>query len=323
LVYGAVKGMVSSLNDPYTNFLTPTDTQEYQKSNEGIYEGIGATLRQEGSYVVIETVMDKSPAQKAELKSADVIMEVDKVDMENKTVFETVSVIRGTAGTKVEIKIWRQSTQKEIVVEITREKIDIDNVEFEKVDSNIGKVLIHKFTEDNVSTFNGLWDSVVKEIQESGVKKLIIDLRNNPGGYVSSVEYILGDFIPNGSVIFMEENKGGIKIEHKVDRTGRLLDIPIVVLVNEGSASASEIFTGAIQDYNRGKVIGMKTVGKGVEQKILSLSDGSMLQVVFQKWLTPNGRNITKKEPIVPEIIEEDYKKQDEKALEILNNLNN
>jgi carboxyl-terminal processing protease len=323
LVYGAVKGMVSSLNDPYTNFLTPTDTQEYQKSNEGIYEGIGATLRQEGSYVVIETVMDKSPAQKAELKSADVIMEVDKVDMENKTVFETVSVIRGTAGTKVELKIWRQSTQKELVIEITREKIDIDNVEFEKVDSNIGKVLIHKFTEGDVSTFNSLWDSVVKEIQDSGVKKLVIDLRNNPGGYVSSVEYILGDFIPNGSVIFMEENKGGIKIEHKVDRTGRLLDIPIVVLVNEGSASASEIFTGAIQDYNRGKVIGMKTVGKGVEQKILSLSDGSMLQVVFQKWLTPKGRNITKKEPIVPEIIEEDYKKQDEKALEILNNLNN
>jgi carboxyl-terminal processing protease len=323
MVYGAIKGMVSSLNDPYTNFLTPQDTEEYQKSNKGEYEGIGATLRQEGSYVVIETVLDKSPAKGVELKAGDIILEVDKENMENKTVYEAVAVIRGDAGTVVELKIWRQTTQKEITVSITRSKIDIDNVEFEKIDDNVGKVIIHKFTETDVVSFNILWDSVVKNIKESGVKKLIIDLRNNPGGYVSAVEYVLGDFIPQNSIIFMEENVGGIKVEHRVSRVGRLLDMPIVVLVNEGSASASEIFAGTIQDYSRGKVVGMKTVGKGVEQKVISLSDGSILQVVFQKWLTPKGRNITKKEPITPEIIEEDYKKQEEKALEILNNLNN
>jgi len=322
LVYGAVKGMVGSLDDPYTNFLTPEDTQGYLQSNQGIYEGIGATLRQEGTYVVIETVIDKSPAQKAELKSNDVILEVDKNDMENKTVFEVVTLIRGKEGTSVELKIWRQSSQKELVITITRAKIDIDNIEFEKIDSNIGKLTIHKFTESDVRTFNALWDLTVKEIQDSKVKSLIVDLRNNPGGYVASVEYILGDFIPKNSVIFMEESKGGMRIEHKVDRNGRLLDIPIVILVNEGSASASEIFTGAIQDYKRGQVVGMKTVGKGVEQKVLSLSDGSTLQVVFQKWLTPTGKNITKKEPITPDLIEEDYQKQEDKAFEILKNLN-
>ena len=323
MIYGAVKGMVGSLNDPYTNFLTPQDTVEYEKSNQGIYEGIGATLRQEGAYVVIETVIDNSPAQKAELKANDVILEVDKASMENKTVFEVVALIRGTEGTSVELKIWRQSTQKEFVISVTRAKIVVDNIEFKKLDSNVGMLTVHKFTEQDVNAFNQLWDTVAKEIQDSGVKKLIIDLRNNPGGYVSSVEYMLGDFISKDKIIFIEENKGGIKVEHKVERTGRFLNIPIVVLVNEGSASASEIFTGAIQDYARGKVIGTKTVGKGVEQKVLTLSDGSILQVVFQKWLTPTGRNITKTEPITPDIIEEDYKTQESKALELINSLNN
>ena len=323
MVYGAVKGMIGSLNDPYTNFLTPQDTIEYEKSNKGIYEGIGATLRQEGSYVAIETVLDGSPAQKAELKANDVILEVDKNSMENKTVFEVVALIRGTEGTTVELKIWRESTLKEFSVSIIRAQIIVDNIEFEKLDSNVGMLTIHKFTEEDVNSFNQLWDTVVKEIQDSNVKKLIVDLRNNPGGYVASVEYMLGDFIPKNSVIFIEENKGGLKVEHKVERTGRFLDIPIVVLVNEGSASASEIFAGAIQDYSRGQIIGAKTVGKGVEQKVLSLSDGSILQVVFQKWLTPKGRNISKTEPITPDVIEEDSTKQEAKALELLNNLNN
>jgi len=323
MIYGAVKGLIGSLNDPYTNFLTPKETETYQQSNKGEYEGIGATLRQEDKYVVIETVIDKSPAQKAELKSNDLIMEVDKKDMTNKSVFDVVTLIRGDAGTQVELKIWRQSTQKEFSVTITRSKIDIDNIEFSKINDSIGKITIRKFTEADVNSFNLMWDKVVGQVQESGVKKIIIDLRNNPGGYVSSVEYVLEDFIPSGSVIFIEESKGAVRIEHKVNRLGRFLNIPIVVLVNEGSASASEIFTGAIQDYARGNVIGMKTVGKGVEQKLLNLSDGSLLQVVFQKWLTPKGKNITKKEPITPDIEIEEYKEQDSKALEVLNSLNN
>jgi len=323
MLYGAVKGMVESLDDPYTNFLTPEDNAQYQQSNKGEYEGIGATLRQEGQYIAVESVLDKSPAQAGGLKANDIITEVDKNSMENKTVFEAVTVIRGDAGTNVELKIWRQSTQKEFDVILTRSKIDIDNVEFEKINDEIGKITIHKFTESDVSTFNNMWNDVVQKAKNSNVKKLIIDLRNNPGGYVAAVEHVLSDFIPQNSVIFMEESKGGLRVEHKVSRTGYLLDMPIVVLVNEGSASASEIFTGAIQDYKRGKVIGMKTVGKGVEQKILNLSDGSLLQVVFQKWLTPMGKNITKTQPITPDFIVDETKKQDEKALEILNNLNN
>lgn len=318
LVYGAAKGLVSSLEDPYTAFLTPSEVMEYYKSNAGEYEGIGATLKQEGSYVAVESPIDGSPAEKAGLKPSDLILKVDDVDVVNKSVYEVVSLIRGDAGSSVIIEVYRSEEQKELVFSIKREKIDIDNVSYEDLGQGYYLVKIYKFTEADLEQFNAMWDKVISEISSKNPKGIIVDLRNNPGGYVSAVEYALGDFIGSGKVVFYEEGKNGVKVEHKIARNGKLLDVPLLVMVNAGSASASEIFAGAIKDHGRGKVIGEETVGKGVEQKLITLSDGSILQVVFQRWLTPLGKNISKDDPITPDIIIEDEELTNAKALEIL-----
>lgn len=318
LVYGAAKGMVDSLEDPYTSFLTPDETSEYRKNNAGEYEGIGATLRQEEGFVLIESPIDNSPAQRAGLKAGDLILEVDGENVEKKGVYEVVALIRGEAGTTVNLKIFRPVELKEYEISIVRASINIDNISVENLEDGIVKIKILRFTESDLSAFINLWDESVEKALSYNPESIVIDLRNNPGGYVSGVEYVLGEFLPKDQVLFLEESKDGSKVEHKVGRVGKFLDIPVVVLVNQGSASASEIFAGAMQDTDRAEVIGMPTVGKGVEQKILTLSDGSMLQVVFQKWLTPSGKHISKDEPITPDYEIDDIKLQDEKALEIL-----
>jgi carboxyl-terminal processing protease len=318
LIYGAVKGLISSLDDPYTAFLTPAESVEYMKSNKGEYDGIGATLKQVGTYAAIESSIDNTPAQKAGLLAGDVILEVDHQSMENKTVYDVVGLIRGVAGTQVTLKLHRPSTNKDFDVTITRGTIAVDNVSFKQLPNGIAELKVYKFTEADVNAFNKLWDQAVNQVVNSNAKGVVIDLRNNPGGFVSAVEYALGEFFPKGTVVFMEESKDGVRVEHKVSRDGRLLNMPVVVLVNEGSASASEIFSGAIQDLGRGKIVGTNTVGKGVEQKLIPLSDGSLLQVVFQRWLTPKGNNISKDQPIHPDIIIEDPDAQDQKALDLL-----
>lgn len=320
MVYGAVKGLVSSIDDPYTAFLTPEEVAEYFKSNAGEYEGIGATLMQDGAYVKIESAVDDTPAQKSGLKAGDIILFVNDEDVYNKSVYEVVSKIRGEAGTNVKLDIFRESEQKELEFNITRAKIDIDNIALSDLGNGFYKIKIYKFTETSVEEFNRLWDSIVSDIAAKNPKGIIIDLRNNPGGYVSAVEHVLGEFLDKDKVALIEENKNGVRVEHKIDRVGRLLNVPIIVMVNGGSASASEIFAGAIQDYDRGQIIGQKTVGKGVEQKLLNLSDGSMLQVVFQRWLTPLGKNISKDDPIQPDVVLEEDALTDSKALELLNN---
>lgn len=320
LLYGSIEGLVNSLNDPYTSFLDPDDVTDYKQSNSGEYQGIGATLKQDGIYVVVESPIDNTPAQKSGLKPNDVILFVDGEDMVNQSVYDAVEKIRGEAGTKVKVEIFRPSENKEYTFEIVREKIDIDNISYKDLGNGYYSIKIYKFTESDLQEFINLWDSVVLEIKDKNPKGLVIDLKNNPGGYVSGVEYILSDFIEKGKVIFYEESKSGLRVEHKVVRDGRLINVPIIVMVNAGSASASEIFAGAIQDYKRGLIIGQDTVGKGVEQKLITLSDGSLLQVVFQRWLTPLAKNISREDPISPDIIVEDENLNDSKALEILQN---
>lgn len=318
LVYGAVKGSIASLGDPYTAFLSPDEAKEYYKTNAGEYEGIGATLKQEDNMVAVESPISHSPAEKAGLLAGDIILKVDGVDVSNKSVYEVVGLIRGKAGTQVVLNIYRPAKQEEKEIPITRAAINIDNIEVTDLGSGIVKIKILRFTESDVASFYKLWDKAVSDALAKNPKGIVIDLRNNPGGYVSAVEYVLGDFISKGKIVFIEESRTGGKVEYKVSRDGRLLDIPISVLVNQGSASASEIFSGAIQDHARGKVVGMPTVGKGVEQKLITLSDQALLQVVFQKWLTPNGKNITKDEPIKPDFEIEDQAAQDQKAMELL-----
>lgn len=318
MLYGATEGLVEGIGDTYTSFLNPEQTKEYLSSNKREFQGIGTTLAEEGEFVIIESPIDGSPAQRAGLKALDVILKVDGVDMQGKVAIEVAKVIRGEANTKVKISYYRPSTNETNEVEIVREKIDLENISVENLENGIALLKVYQFTEADVPTFKKEWDKNIDSIVQSNPKGVIIDLRNNPGGFVDAVRYSLGDFLKENTVVFMEETRSGQRTEYKVNREGRLLDVPIVIIVNEGSASASEIFAGAIQDHNRGEIVGTKTVGKGVEQKLIDLSDGSMLQVVFQKWLTPKGRNITKEEPITPDTIIEEPKAQLDKAIEQL-----
>ncbi|MCA9383336.1 S41 family peptidase [Candidatus Dojkabacteria bacterium] len=318
LLYGAAKGLVDGLDDRYTTFLDPQETEEYFSSNKGEFEGIGATLKQDGDYVAVESPLDGSPAEKAGLQPNDIILEVDGEDISGVNVYEAAATIRGEAGTEVALTIYRPSDSSQFEVNITRGKIDLDNIVFSELEDGIVEIKIYKFTEESVEAFNRQWDGVVEQTLAADPNGIVIDLRNNPGGYVAAVEYVLGEFLEKGEITFMEEDKFGNREVYEVSRTGKLTDIPIVVIVNEGSASASEIFAGAIQDHNRGQIIGMPTVGKGVEQRLISLSDGSTLQVVFQKWLTPKGTNISSEDPIHPDVEIEDRDEQDQKALEIL-----
>jgi carboxyl-terminal processing protease len=318
LFYDSIKGLVSGLDDPYTNFLTPSEVADYKKSNKGEFEGIGVTLRQDNQYTVIESVVDGFPASKKGLLSKDLILKVDGNSVESKSVTEVASLIRGTAGTTVKLAVYREATAENFEVEITREKIDIDNITLGEIKDGILTVKIYKFTEETPEAFTKMWDATVLKIQALNPKGIIIDLRGNPGGYVSGVEYILGDFVSNGKVIFYEEDRSGNRTQHVVNRQGKFLNIPLVVLVNQGSASASEIMAGALQDLKRAPLVGEKTVGKGVEQKLIDFTDGSQLQLVFNKWLTPNGNNIDSKNPLTPDYVIEKYKDQEDKAIELL-----
>ncbi len=318
LLYGAANGLVEGLGDKYTNFLSPEEKQDYLSSNKREFQGIGTTLAEEDGLVLIESPVDGFPAQKAGLRTNDIILRVDDVDVQGKSVTEVASMIRGEANTKVRISYYRPSTNENKEVEIVRAVINLDILETKDLGDGIVMLKVYQFTDESVEIFNREWDKEISKVISMNPKGLVIDLRNNPGGFVDAVKYTLGEFLPNGTVVFLEENKTGKRTTFKVNRNGRLQDIPLVVLINEGSASSSEIFAGAIQDNERGAIVGTETVGKGVEQRLIDLSDGSMLQVVFQKWLTPNGRNISVEAPIKPDHEVKEPDEQVGKATELL-----
>lgn len=303
MVYGAIQGIVESLGDEYTQFLSPNETADYDKTSGGEFEGIGAMLRFDGEYTVVDSAIMGFPAQKSGIMPGDVILEVDGKDMHKKGSFEVATAVRGPAGSEVTLKIYRTQDTKEYTFKIKREKIDIQNIALEEVKGSVGYVKILRFNEGSADEFVRLWDSTVDKIQTNNVKTLIIDLRNNPGGLVSMVQYISEDFLNKGDLIMMEEDRDGNRKELRATRDGRLRDKKIVILVNKGTASASEILTGALQYHKKAKVIGEKTVGKGVEQTVITLSDGSTMHIVFRKWLIPDGRQVTKENPINPDIM--------------------
>lgn len=313
----AIKGLIAGLDDPYSSYLTAAELTAVEKSDRGELEGIGVTLRDQDGYVLIESVIDGFPAFTNGVKAGDVVMEINDETTDSKSAVEVATLIRGPAGTKVKINFYRPSTNEDISLEITRQAINIDNITIGETRDGIVVVKIYKFTESSVDAFTDMWDEVVDKVVAMNPKGIIIDLRGNPGGYVAGVEYVLGDLLPKGQVIFYEEDRNGNRIEHVVERTGKLLNIPLALIVNSGTASASEIMAGALQDYSRAEIIGEKTVGKGVEQQLIDLDDGSQLRLVFRKWLTPNGNNINSDNPITPDILLEDYEEQTNKAFEI------
>lgn len=318
--YGTVRGLVESFDDPYTNYLTPEQSESYFQSANNEFEGVGITLVYRDSTTVIESVLEGQPAEAAGIESGDYINTVNGEEVIGLRPYEVADKIKGESGTEVDIEVYRPSVDDLLSFTVTRASIDLPNIDWEwsEQQSDIAIIRIYRFTEDSVQAFNRRWDEVVDEVVAAGAAGVIVDLRNNPGGYVDSVIYVAEEFLPSGTKIMSEETKGGRQLTSEDNRVGSFETIPVSVMVNRGSASASEIFAAAMQDNERAQVIGTETVGKGVEQKLVELSDGGLLTVVFRRWLTPNGINIDSENPIQPDIMVEEADQQVETALKAL-----
>jgi len=324
MVYGAIQGMVNALDDPYTVYKTPEETRDFDNDLEGKMEGIGALIDgREGVFKIASTLKD-SPAQKAGLMPDDIIFKVDGESVVDLTIFELVGKIRGKKGTPVVLTIIREELSEPMEVKIIRDSIKIDSVSVENLDDGIVYISVNQFNEDTGIKFSqAISDLLLKE-----PKGIIIDLRSNGGGYLETAIDILSHLLPTDEVAVILKEKEGEDKKELTRNASKVLDIPLVILVNQESASASEIVAGAIKDYKRGVIMGTKTFGKGSVQEIEHFSDKSSLKVTIAKWYTPNDISIDKVglEPdILVELDKKDFEKdidtQKEEAIKYLKDL--
>lgn len=285
LVNSAIEGMINSVGDVYTNYSDSNTTTSFLETVEGIYEGIGCTIaqKQTGEIVVID-MFDDGPSAKAGLMIDDIILKVDDIEAEGKTTTELSDYIKNTKNKNIIITVLRNNEEKEITV--VRDKVEVPTVTSEVLEKNnkkIGYMSISIFSSITDKQFN----TELEKLQKENIEGLIIDVRGNGGGYLSSVTNILNRILEKDKVIYQLESKD--KVEKKKDTTKECLNIPIAVLTNTGSASASEILASAIKESYGGYVVGTNTYGKGTVQQTSQLPDGSMLKYTVQNWLTPNG----------------------------------
>jgi carboxyl-terminal processing protease len=292
MFYGAIKGMVASLEDPYTFFLTPEENKQTKDDMGGKFEGIGATLGTKNNQVIVIAPLKNSPAEKAGIKAGDYITKVNGEVTKTWELAYAVSKIRGEKGSKVKLTIARADEGKEIDIEIVRDQIIVSSIELEYETKNnkpIAILTMSKFGDDTDADWDKAIDEIAQKYENKEVSGMVLDLRNNPGGYLQSAVYTAAEFIPINKLVVKQEYIDGKFEEYKTMRNGKLLDIPIVVLINQGSASASEILAGALRDYGRAKLIGMKSFGKGSIQEALDLKSGAGLHVTIAKWILPKG----------------------------------
>lgn len=294
-VYGATKGLVSSLKDPHTAFMTPKETAEFEESISGEFEGIGAEIAIRDEHLVVITPLKNSPAELAGLKAGDMIYKIDGESTFGISADVAVTKIRGPKGEKVTLTIIRKGEDKPFDIEIVRDNIILHNIEFE-MKEDIAILEISQFGTDLVREFRDLIPQITLENPEG----VIVDLRNNGGGLLDAALEIATEFFDQKIIVKTKGRQFGDSGDLKSGKNGAFINTPLIVLTNQGSASASEIFAGATQDHKRGLVIGTKTFGKGSVQNVIPLSDGASLKVTIAEWLTPIGRSIHK-EGIAPD----------------------
>ncbi len=301
LLYGAIRGLAASLNDPYTLFLTPTESKDLDSSLNGEYEGIGAELGYNRepqicgpeispNQLIIVTPLDGSPALSADLRRCDSILKIDDKPTGNLTITDAVHDIKGPAGTEVALTI-RRKNDDPFVVKIKRAKIMIPSVKWENKGEGVISIRLSRFGQDT----NDDWDKAVTEIESSlsaSPQAVVLDLRGNPGGYFDSAIYVASEFLPKGELVSAKKYADGHREESFVERVGKYLKVPVVVLADGGSASAAEILAAALRDDRGAKLVGEKTFGKGSVQEAVDLADGSAVHVTVAKWLTPKGEII-------------------------------
>lgn len=286
LVEGAIKGMTSALNDPYTVFMNKKEFDEFNVQTEGNYSGVGLQVQAKDDKIVIADVFEDSPAKKAGILPKDEIEKVSNTAVTGKELDKAVTLMKGKDGTEVTLTLNRAG-KGVFDVKLMRSKINLVTIKGEMIDKTVGYIQISMFDENTAKNLQ----SKLKELKGKGMKSLIIDLRGNPGGLLNECVDMVSNFVAKDKVIVSTIDKYKNKKEYK-SSGGDFIGLPITVLTNAGSASASEIFAGAIRDYKIGTLVGEKTFGKGVVQTMLDTGDGTSLKVTVSKYYTPNGENI-------------------------------
>ena len=305
IIYGAISGMVKSLDDPYTVFFPPEETERFIEDVKGAFEGVGMEIGIRKGQLEVISPLEGTPAQKAGLRAGDKIIKINDTFTTDLTVEQAVNLIRGPKGTEVTLTIFRQEWEETREIKLTRDVISVPSLKWELVDElrssspfanarvkegDIAYIKLYQFSEKASYDFQ----MAAIEILNTPAKKIILDLRNNPGGYLEVAQDIAGWFLERDKLVVIEDfGEGKEKIEYKAKGNARFSQYPMVILINQGSASGSEILAGALQD-NRGiLMIGEKSFGKGSVQELENLRGGSSLKITVAKWLTPKGKLIT------------------------------
>lgn len=321
MVYGAINGMLHATGDPYSTFFSPEDSKSFSQEISGSFEGIGAEMGIKDDVLTIIAPLDGSPSQKAGLLAGDKVLKIDGKSTSDITTDQAVDLIRGKKGTSVTLTILHSGDQVTKDISITRDTIEVKSVTVDFKDNNIAYVKISQFSDNTDTEFN----DVVNQIISHSSKGIIIDLRNNPGGLLDKAVAIASTMIPVDKVVVMEEDSDGNRDSIKTTGGDRLSSIPIVVLINQGSASASEILAGALHDDQGVTLVGKTSFGKGSVQELMDLPGGSSVKITVAKWLTPNGDYIMEKgiTPDIPvDITQDDYNNnrdpQLDKAMDVI-----
>lgn len=294
---GIYKGYIQGLEDPYSVYYNEEETKDLYETTEGEYSGIGAVLSQdlESGVITLVQIYEGSPAAKAGLKDNDILTKVGDIEVTGVDLSEVVTYIKGEKGTDVDLTVLRGEDAEEITVTATRDTVEAQTVKYEMLEGQTGYLSVSEF--DSVTYAQ--YEEALNELTDQGMTGLIVDLRNNPGGNLNTVCEMLDLVLPKGTIVYTEDKDG--KRETATSDDEHQINVPMVVLVNGNSASASEIYAGAIQDYGIGKIVGTQTYGKGVVQQIFDLGDGTSVKLTIAEYFTPNGRNIDG-EGITPDV---------------------
>lgn len=324
-VYGAISGLVKSLNDPYTTFFNPEDTKNFEEDMSGSFVGVGMEVGIKDKMLTVIAPLKDTPAENAGIKSGDIILKIDQTSTTDMPVEKAVSLIRGKKDTTVVLTIFRSGEKGSRDVRITRDVINLPTIDTELRKDGIFVIKLYSFTANSGDLFR----QALKKFSESNSDKLVLDLRGNPGGYLDSAVSMASWFLPGGKPVVTENF--GSNAKERVHRSAGYNvfnnNLKFVILINSGSASASEILAGAMQDYGKAKLVGEKSFGKGSVQEVVNITPDTILKITVAKWLTPKGNSISEKGltpdyvvPITQKDVDNKIDPQMDKAIELLNN---